>query len=308
MPPACPPPASTRWCAPAIVPMRRPTVRSRWRSRSASNPREVAEAVVATGLLDAVCSNVEVAGPGFINLTFTPQFLAAQLVDAAADPHLGVRDAVARGGRGRLLGAERGQGDARRPPAHHGHRRRARAHARVRRPHGHPREPHRRLGHAVRHAHRAPGRPRRRRRRARPSDLSDPSAFYQAGPRQVRRERRVQGARPRTASRCCRAATTPPRWPSGSKLVDQSRRLLRRGVRQARRAAAPRRHRRRELLPTVDAGGARAARRGRPARRERRRQGGVGARASPTARASRCRSSCRPAPAASTTPPATSPA
>ena len=59
------------------------------------NPRELAEAVVATGLLADVCSHAEVAGPGFINLTFTPQFLAAQFVQAAAHPHLGVRDAVA---------------------------------------------------------------------------------------------------------------------------------------------------------------------------------------------------------------------
>jgi len=55
------------------------------------NPRELAEAVVATGLLAEVCSHAEVAGPGFINLTFTPQFLAAQLVEATADPRLGVR-------------------------------------------------------------------------------------------------------------------------------------------------------------------------------------------------------------------------
>ena len=55
------------------------------------NPRELAEAVVATGFLAEVCSNAEVAGPGFINLTFTPEFLAAQLVEAAADPRLGVR-------------------------------------------------------------------------------------------------------------------------------------------------------------------------------------------------------------------------
>ena len=58
------------------------------------NPREVAEAVVATGLLGDVCSNMEVAGPGFINLTFTPEFLAAQLADAGADAHLGVRPAT----------------------------------------------------------------------------------------------------------------------------------------------------------------------------------------------------------------------
>ncbi|MBI4935886.1 MAG: arginine--tRNA ligase [Actinobacteria bacterium] len=58
------------------------------------NPREVAEAVVATGLLADVCSAVEVAGPGFINLTFTPEFLAEQLASAATDPRLGVRRAV----------------------------------------------------------------------------------------------------------------------------------------------------------------------------------------------------------------------
>jgi arginyl-tRNA synthetase len=58
------------------------------------NPRELAQAVVDTGLLAGVCSDVEVAGPGFINLTFTPQFLAEQLVAAAAHRHLGVRDAT----------------------------------------------------------------------------------------------------------------------------------------------------------------------------------------------------------------------
>src|SRR5262245_51822408 len=43
------------------------------------NPRELAEAVVATGRLAEVCSAAEVAGPGFINLTFTSDFLGAQL-------------------------------------------------------------------------------------------------------------------------------------------------------------------------------------------------------------------------------------
>ncbi|MFM2078580.1 MAG: arginyl-tRNA synthetase, partial [Actinomycetota bacterium] len=62
--------------------------------RLGRNPREVAEAAVATGLLGAVCSNVEVAGPGFVNLTFKPEFLAAQLAEAAADAHLGVRNAA----------------------------------------------------------------------------------------------------------------------------------------------------------------------------------------------------------------------
>ncbi|MDO8361261.1 MAG: arginine--tRNA ligase [Actinomycetota bacterium] len=58
------------------------------------NPRELAEAVVATGLLADLCSNTEVAGPGFINLTFTPEFLSAQVAEAAASDRVGVRRAA----------------------------------------------------------------------------------------------------------------------------------------------------------------------------------------------------------------------
>ncbi|MFZ9628179.1 MAG: arginine--tRNA ligase [Ilumatobacteraceae bacterium] len=56
-------------------------------------PREIAEALAADQRLTTVCSAVEVAGPGFVNLTFRPEFLAAQLAVAAADEHLGVRRA-----------------------------------------------------------------------------------------------------------------------------------------------------------------------------------------------------------------------
>jgi arginyl-tRNA synthetase len=51
--------------------------------------------VVDTGVLASTCDAVEVAGPGFINLTFNAAFLAEQLVAAATDPHLGVRSAPA---------------------------------------------------------------------------------------------------------------------------------------------------------------------------------------------------------------------
>ena len=57
------------------------------------NPREVALAVLAlaqTQLVD-VCSDIEVAGPGFLNLTFSNSFLTGQLALAAADGRLGVR-------------------------------------------------------------------------------------------------------------------------------------------------------------------------------------------------------------------------
>ena len=57
------------------------------------NPRDLAEAVVAGGHLEDVCAAAEVAGPGFINLTFRPEFLAAQLHLAAGDHRLGVRTA-----------------------------------------------------------------------------------------------------------------------------------------------------------------------------------------------------------------------
>ncbi|HAP75438.1 MAG TPA: arginine--tRNA ligase [Acidimicrobiaceae bacterium] len=58
------------------------------------NPRDVAQAVVDTGALSGVCSATEVAGPGFINLTFTPEFLGEQLAAAAADQRVGVRPAA----------------------------------------------------------------------------------------------------------------------------------------------------------------------------------------------------------------------
>lgn len=58
------------------------------------NPRELAEAVVATGALAGFCSRAEVAGPGFINLTFTAEFLGTQLAAAAADERVGVHPAA----------------------------------------------------------------------------------------------------------------------------------------------------------------------------------------------------------------------
>ncbi len=54
-----------------------------------TNPREVAQRVVDSGVLADVCSEVEIAGPGFINLTFTDTFLAAQLQSVALDDRLG---------------------------------------------------------------------------------------------------------------------------------------------------------------------------------------------------------------------------
>lgn len=54
-------------------------------------PRDVAQAVLDEADLSDVCSAVEIAGPGFVNLTFSNEFLASELARAAADPRLGVR-------------------------------------------------------------------------------------------------------------------------------------------------------------------------------------------------------------------------
>ncbi len=58
-----------------------------------TNPRDIAEVVVASGVLDGVASELEIAGPGFVNVTFSPEFLAAQLADVAVDDRLGVAPA-----------------------------------------------------------------------------------------------------------------------------------------------------------------------------------------------------------------------
>ena len=59
-----------------------------------SNPREIAQRVVDSGVLTSVCSDVEIAGPGFINLTFDDTFLAVQLDAVAVDDRLGVPEAA----------------------------------------------------------------------------------------------------------------------------------------------------------------------------------------------------------------------
>jgi arginyl-tRNA synthetase len=52
------------------------------------NPREVAQKIV-DGLDLSFYSKVEIAGPGFINFTFSPAFLSAQVQEILHDPRLG---------------------------------------------------------------------------------------------------------------------------------------------------------------------------------------------------------------------------
>ena len=58
-----------------------------------TNPRQLAEQVVASGVLDPIATDVEIAGPGFINVNFAAGFLADQLAAVAADERLGIAPA-----------------------------------------------------------------------------------------------------------------------------------------------------------------------------------------------------------------------
>jgi arginyl-tRNA synthetase len=62
--------------------------------RIGANPREIAQAVVDSGVLAELASELEIAGPGFVNVTFSAEFLASQLAEVAADDRLGVEPAA----------------------------------------------------------------------------------------------------------------------------------------------------------------------------------------------------------------------
>lgn len=53
-------------------------------------PREIAESIVAETELDDLCEKVEIAGPGFINLTLRNSFLAEQVSNGLRDSRLGI--------------------------------------------------------------------------------------------------------------------------------------------------------------------------------------------------------------------------
>ncbi|MEL6892718.1 MAG: arginine--tRNA ligase [Actinomycetota bacterium] len=57
--------------------------------RLGTNPRELAERVVDSGVFDEV-GTAEVAGPGFINVTFDDAWLADRLAEVSADEALGI--------------------------------------------------------------------------------------------------------------------------------------------------------------------------------------------------------------------------
>ncbi|MDG1696661.1 MAG: arginine--tRNA ligase [Ilumatobacter sp.] len=62
--------------------------------RLGENPRDLAQQVVESGVLTDVAADVEVAGPGFINVTFSSSFLESQLAAVVQDKRLGVATAA----------------------------------------------------------------------------------------------------------------------------------------------------------------------------------------------------------------------
>jgi arginyl-tRNA synthetase len=58
-------------------------------------PRDVAKLIVDQLDVKDICEKVEVAGPGFVNLTLSPTFLAREVGIIARDPHAGLTPALA---------------------------------------------------------------------------------------------------------------------------------------------------------------------------------------------------------------------
>lgn len=54
------------------------------------NPRAIAQRIVDNINLDEFCQPLEIAGPGFINITIKPDYIAQQITIAHQDEHLGV--------------------------------------------------------------------------------------------------------------------------------------------------------------------------------------------------------------------------
>jgi arginyl-tRNA synthetase len=59
-----------------------------------TNPRQVAEQVVAALELSDICDKPEIAGPGFINLRLTTEFLSRSLMEMHQDDRLGIEKAA----------------------------------------------------------------------------------------------------------------------------------------------------------------------------------------------------------------------
>jgi arginyl-tRNA synthetase len=84
--------------APGADPVLRPSDRADFQANGAlplakvvgRPPRQVAEEVVSAASLDDICVEVEVSGPGFINLTLSDSFVAGLVAELSTDARLGV--------------------------------------------------------------------------------------------------------------------------------------------------------------------------------------------------------------------------
>jgi len=84
---------------PGADPVVRPSDRADYQSngvlplakRLGRKPRDVAQAIVDSVDLADICSKIEIAGPGFVNLTLADGFVAEQVAAMAIDGRLGVR-------------------------------------------------------------------------------------------------------------------------------------------------------------------------------------------------------------------------
>ena len=258
-----------------------------WPSASAASRETSPQRIVEHLDLDDFADAPEISGPGFLNITLRRRWIAAQVTRCAADARLGVPTQHAAGHPDRLLRAQRGQGDARRPPAHHRRRRRARPHAGAPRPPRRPAEPPRRLGHAVRHAHRAPARRRRGLRRGAAAG-DRPERLLPGGARRSSTPTRTFATRARRAW-CTLQAGDPDTLRLWDELVDLSKRYFNRIYTDARRHPHRRRPRRREHYNHELAGDLRRARGARASRRSATARCASSSPATPAARASRSR-------------------
>jgi arginyl-tRNA synthetase len=89
--------------APGADPVLRPSDRADFQANGAlalakqlgRPPQEVARQVLEAASLADVCREVDVSGPGFINLTLSDEFVAAQVASISADERLGVAPVAA---------------------------------------------------------------------------------------------------------------------------------------------------------------------------------------------------------------------
>lgn len=117
------------------------------------SPRAAAQKIIDHLEDPAIFSKIEIAGPGFINFTLSPDYLSGQLQNQLFDPLLGASPPAKR----KKIIVEFSSPECRqrtpcRPYPFNHRRRLPRASLRIFRPRRFAAQPYRRLGHPIRHA------------------------------------------------------------------------------------------------------------------------------------------------------------